>query len=181
MHAGRFPDYPSFGEWLGIVPCGGARGQHDGLPSAETISARFESAYYSKLGAGGGRSINEALTQEMQSIGCDSCLSSDHTYDTGRNFLAEKGGEKPTRQWNAARGKDIAILSTVMTRGESRAELLHAKEKLAHRPNFDPKYWWTDTWPGDRCDFRSIWWWVLMGGVYAGCASSMRKQVDKNT
>jgi hypothetical protein len=84
--------------------------------------------------------------RELQSIGCNTCFSVDHTYDTARNFACEA-----KEVWNAVSGF-TEPLAMVLTNGTGLEEFIHALEDLAHRDGFDPTVIFSDTWPaGHEC------------------------------
>ena len=101
-----FPPFPPFPEWLG---------RRDGVPGGAVLRDAHCEAYYTRGSAGPDSSIHEyrchllhpsktsltrsiGRTRQMQNVpvaGIDRAMSSDHTFDTAKNFLSEEGMPNP--------------------------------------------------------------------------------------
>jgi len=96
----------------------------------------------------------DRATREIQSVGTDKCCAVDHTMETVRNYRKSRDIKGAFAIWTCAT-ETGEIASAVMVPTTKVADCAHAALQMAHRPNFNPKAMYSDTWP-HKDDFWSL-------------------------
>ena len=105
-----------------------------------------------KGSAGPHESKHGYRTRQLQNVpvgGADNSISSDHSFDTAKNFAKEAGVPKVSKTFSILSGFMRVVLA-LLTKTTSIEEVLHAIFWLLHRPEFAPLVHFTDTWPSNE-------------------------------
>ena len=130
-------DYPPFLEWSLQSP----------TPSQKNVLDTYTNSFYSTL-TDTGISAHERCTREIASVGTQGVFSYDHTHQIMANYSGPTG--RMGKAFFTAMVGTGEVCCAVMVPDTSMASAAHAVEQMARRPNFQPKAFWSDTYPASK-------------------------------